>query len=84
MKLARSFGTAATTNPATQLHIPEDLDSQHMQLFMNDFSLSNCVPWAHYHEQFATWIYTAYVYNWSWVSNPEAVCYERQVSSAVP
>ena len=68
MKIQGSLGTLATINPASQLHIPEDLNSQRMPLFMNDFSLSY---WSHGPITMSILlflIYIAYVYNWNWVS----------------
>ena len=44
MKVQCPFGTSATIYPATQLHIPEYLNSQCMLLYVNDFSLSY---WSH-------------------------------------
>jgi hypothetical protein len=68
MKVQRSLGTSATIYPATQLHIPEYLNSQCMLLFMNDFSLSY---WSHGPITISIvlfWIYIACAYNWNWVS----------------
>jgi hypothetical protein len=83
MKIQGSLGTLVTINPASQLHIPNDLNSQRMLLFMNDFSLSY---WSHgpiNMNILLFLIYIAYAYNWKWGFHPEEVEHERGVLSAV-
>jgi hypothetical protein len=68
MKVQLSLETWAKINPATQLHIPEDLNSQRMLLFMNDFSLSY---WSNGPITMSILLFRiciAFAYNWNWVS----------------
>ena len=68
MKIQHSLGTLANINPATQLHISEDLNSQRMLLFTNDFSLPHWSYGLITMSVLLFWIYIAYDYNRNWVS----------------